>query len=252
MPAYFSPGSAIYTRATVSDPFGSFDIASAAITIKDSNNVTVVNNVSMTQVFDSGAAAKVFEYAYMTLPASGPGGSWTYSVTTQEGFVSENTPTANRVSTFPVVLMPNLTVVKSVQPLWDPANGSTNPKAIPGAVLLYTVQATNSGYGTVDAGTTVITDPVPANTIMCVSTLCSNPPVAFTCSTSPACGLTSPTVTYTNQPGGSGPYTYTPVPNANGYDPNVTGISITPGGTFSGTSGLPNPYFTVTFKVMIK
>jgi len=252
VPAYFSPGNAIYTRATVSDPFGSFDIASATITIKDSNNTTVVNNVPMTQVFDSGAAAKIFEYAYSTLPASGPGGSWTYSVTAQEGLVSENTPSASRVSTFPVVLMPNLTVVKSVQTFWDPANGLTNPKAIPGGVLLYTIQATNSGYGAVDVGTTVITDPVPANTMMCVSTLCSNPPVVFTCSTSPACGLTTPTVVYSNQPGGGGPYTYTPVPDANGYDLNVTGISITPGGTFNGTSGLPNPYFSVTFKVMIR
>ena len=253
VPAYFSPGNAIYTRATVSDPFGSFDIASATITIKDSNNTTVVNNVPMTQVFDSGTATKIFEYAYMTLPASGPGGSWTYSVTAQEGLASENTPTANRVSTFPVVLMPSLTMLKTVSVASDPVNGtSPNAKAIPGAVMLYTIQVTNSGYGAVDAGTTIITDPVPANTIMCVSTLCSNPLVAFTCSTSPACGLTTPTVAYSNQSGGGGPYTYMPVPDAKGYDASVTGISITPGGTFNGASGPPNPNFTVTFKVMVK
>ena len=38
-----------------------------------------------------------------------------------------------------------LTVVKAVTVLWDPVNGGTNPKAIPGAYMQYTVTVSNAG-----------------------------------------------------------------------------------------------------------
>lgn len=55
-----------------------------------------------------------------------------------------------------------LTVTKTSAVISDPANGTTNPKAIPGATVRYTVTATNSG--TTNATSVVISDQIPANT----------------------------------------------------------------------------------------
>ena len=49
-------------------------------------------------------------------------------------------------------------------------------------------------------------------------------------------------------------WTYTPVPNANGVDPNVTNLRINPKGTFAGdpTPGTPSPSCTASFRVRIE
>lgn len=150
---------------------------------------------------------------------------------------------------------PSITVLKSVQTYSDPVNATSNPKAIPGSEMTYTILVTNSGAGTVDTGTTVINDPIPANMSICVSTLCSNPPVVFSCSAVPVCGLTysyAAAVTYSIAGGGGAPFTYTPVPDAAGYDAAVTGVQITPAGFFNGASGGNNPSFSLSLRMKIK
>lgn len=54
----------------------------------------------------------------------------------------------------------NLT--KSSEVISDPLNGTTNPKAIPGAIVEYTITLTNTG--TADATNVIITDAIPADT----------------------------------------------------------------------------------------
>lgn len=156
----------------------------------------------------------------------------------------------NTVSLFPII-----TIAKSVVASSDPVNAAINPKAIPGSEMLYTMTMTNSGAGAVDSGTTVITDPIPANMSLCVSTLCSNPPVVWTCSAAPACGLTYSDVTdvtYSSTAGGGAPFTYTPIPDAAGYDSAVTGVRVNPTGVFNGASGGINPSFSLSLKMKIK
>lgn len=53
-----------------------------------------------------------------------------------------------------------ITLAKSVAILSDPVNGTTNPKAIPGAIVEYTLTITNSGQ--VEATGVDLTDEVPA------------------------------------------------------------------------------------------
>jgi uncharacterized repeat protein (TIGR01451 family) len=55
-----------------------------------------------------------------------------------------------------------LTVTKTATVLSDPINGTSNPKAIPGAVVQYTITVVNSGSQS--ATSVVITDPIPTNT----------------------------------------------------------------------------------------
>ncbi len=81
-----TPGSTIYIRSVISDPFGSFDITAADIVISDPNgdNVLYPSPDAMTEVNDSGAATKTYEYAY-TLPATPLAGNYTVRVTGYEG-----------------------------------------------------------------------------------------------------------------------------------------------------------------------
>jgi uncharacterized repeat protein (TIGR01451 family) len=252
--ATFYPGTNVFVRAQISDPFGSFDIGSARITIVDPANVTQVNNVAMTAqgapaTCDSTSAAScIFQYQY-TLPASPSLGGWTVRVTGNEG--TEGTVTDLGVGNFTVAIpQPSLTILKTSTVLSDPVNNTSNPKRIPLAVVRYDVTVTNSGPGTVDAGTLVITDPIPTDAAMYVSTT-SGDPVAFV-NGATASGLIyayASHVSYSST-GLSGPWTYTPAPDVNGFDPLVRAVRIAPAGVMS-AAGTGNPSFTIQFRVRI-
>jgi uncharacterized repeat protein (TIGR01451 family) len=250
----FYPGQNVFIRAQVSDPFGSFDIGSARITIIDPSNVTQVSNVLMAAqgapatCNSTTAASCIFQYQY-PVPASPSLGGWTIRITANEG--TEGTVTDLGVGGFTVVIpQPSLTILKTSTVLSDPVNSAVNPRRIPNAVVRYDITVTNSGPGTVDAGTLVLTDAIPANSAMYVSTAAGNP-VAF------IDGATSSGLTYTyathvsySSTGAAGPWTYTPVPDANGFDPSVRAVRIIPAGVMNAAGG-GNPSFTIQFQVRI-
>jgi uncharacterized repeat protein (TIGR01451 family) len=156
------------------------------------------------------------------------------------------------------VSMPQIIVLKTVFASADPVNGSMNPKAIPGATMQYSVIVTNTGGGT--AQTVVVTDPVPPNTELFVSDLAvpGSGPVTFSDGAVASGvmysfgGLSNifDCLSFSNDGGAT--YTYTPVPDANGFDSQVTGIKVTPTGTFNAASGGNNPSFSLQFKVRVK
>ena len=160
-------------------------------------------------------------------------------------------PASSTVAT--TVIAPALRATKVSEVLGDPFNGGSLPKRIPGALVRYAVTVANSGTGTVDNASLVLTDPIPAGTSLYVSTA-GGPPVEFI-DGSPASGLSFSfpgSVSFSNQPGGGPPYTYVPVPDANGVDPNVTGLRIAPGGQMSASGPGGSPSFTVRFRVRIR
>lgn len=148
---------------------------------------------------------------------------------------------------------PTLGVTKLSDVTSDPVDGTTNPKRIPGSVVRYIVTVTNTGTGSADASSIAVSDPVPANTTLCVSTVCSNPVVQFVNGTTSS-GLTfnaATGTTYSNTAGGGAPFTYTPVPDAAGFDAAVTGVRIAPTGTMAGATAGGNPSFSVRFRVKV-
>ncbi len=159
-----------------------------------------------------------------------------------------------------IAAVPDILLLKSVQTFSDPYNGETNPKAIPGAVMLYTISATNQGIGSADPDSVVITDPLPADTALFVGDFDGpgSGPVLFTDGATPS-GLTysfiqlddpSDDVAFSNNGGAS--YVYEPQPDADGFDANVTHMRISLKGGFNGAAGGNTPSFEIKFKVRIR
>ncbi|MCH8865445.1 MAG: hypothetical protein IID58_01210 [Proteobacteria bacterium] len=150
-------------------------------------------------------------------------------------------------------LVPDLLVSKVAQTLTDPINGSANPKAIPGAVIQYTLGVSNQGLGPVDADSLVITDPLPTDTALFVDTS-GGDPITFV-DGAVASGLTytfATDVTFSKKAGGGPPYNYAPVPDAQGFDAVVTGFRINPGGAMNPTVGTNVPGFNILLRVRIQ
>ena len=148
---------------------------------------------------------------------------------------------------------PILEISKTQSLLTDPVGGPSGPLAIPGAVVEYTVNVINRGIGSVDANTLDLSDVVPLGAELYVSTV-SGDPVVFA-DGSPSSGLSynyASDVTFTDNPGGIGPYDYTASPDADGYDPLITGFQITPGGSMVGDSGSGPASFDIVFRVRIE
>ena len=163
IPSSFLPGDTAYLRTTISDPFGNYDITDAKIDIINPNGITILSGISMGDAEPPvhGAAERTYEYPFDT--TSYPNGVWTARVTAVEG--AENIVTDVETVLFVVIPpMPDLTVVKSVLTYSDPVNNTTNPKAIPGADVTYTIMITNTGPVGVDNDSFVITDSLPPNT----------------------------------------------------------------------------------------
>ena len=82
----------------------------------------------------------------------------------------------------------------------------------------------------------------------------SGDPITFTDGSTPS-GLSynyATNVTFSNQVGGGPPYDYTPVPDADGFDPAVTGYRVAPTGIMSAASGGNSPSFNITLRVRIE
>ncbi|RME06113.1 MAG: hypothetical protein D6816_08100, partial [Bacteroidetes bacterium] len=152
---------------------------------------------------------------------------------------------------------PSITVLKTVSIFSDPINGTNNPNAaIPGAVMQYSIIATNTGNGSPDANSIAIVDPIPAHTAMYFDPY--GAPFTFTDGATPSglsCSFVSlgdpnDCIDFSNS-GAPYVFNYTPAP-VNGVDANVTAIRIRPSGTMSAASGGNNPSFTVNFRVQVK
>jgi uncharacterized repeat protein (TIGR01451 family) len=148
---------------------------------------------------------------------------------------------------------PVLQVTKITMPQSDPINGATGARAIPGAIMQYTISVTNQGLGATDANSLSITDVVPANMALYVSTDLGDP-IVFN-DGSPASGLSytyATDVAYSNQVGGGPPYDYTPSWDGQGFDPAVTGFQVSPGGALNAASPGGNPNFSTVLRMRIE
>ena len=136
----------------------------------------------------------------------------------------------------------DLLVSKNMSTQSDPLNGSSNPKAIPGADVEYTIGVENYGSTSPDLDTLIITDDVPGDMRLCVTAAClAGGPVIFDDSGSPvAPGVSLGAIEYSDDGGAS--FVYTPVPDPDGFDDAVDAVRITMNGTMASfdTAGAPS------------
>ena len=141
-----------------------------------------------------------------------------------------------------------LTLIKTSMVLSDGVNGTTNPKAIPGAIVNYTILVTNTGSASVDSGTVFLIDSLPAQMIVGTA---SNPSFA---QGSPTSGLTftlGTDIRYSNAATAPTSYagcTYTP---ASAYDASVKFICINPKGAMAASTGTPTS-FSISFQARLQ
>jgi hypothetical protein len=141
-----------------------------------------------------------------------------------------------------------LTLVKTSTVLSDGINGTANPKAIPGAIVVYTILVTNTGTAAVDTGTVLLMDSLPPEMIVGTA---ANPTFA---QGSPTSGLTftaSTDIRYSNAASVPTTYagcTYTPT---SAYDPAVKFVCINPKGVMAASTGTPTS-FSISFQAQLK
>jgi hypothetical protein len=141
-----------------------------------------------------------------------------------------------------------LSVTKTSTVVSDPVNNTVNPVNIPGAIVRYSINVSNSGTLTVTSNSIFILDQLPSQ--MEVGTAASP---TFTQGT-PTSTLTfnaANDIRYSNSataPASFAACTYTPVST---YDPAVRFVCINPKGTMAASSG-SHPNFTISLNARLK
>jgi uncharacterized repeat protein (TIGR01451 family) len=154
-----APDASIDLLVTATIPVSELDTAQSTISL---TAVTTTNNTTVAVVetvgaYDSTVIQIVFSDPLTTANGTDPGQT--------EGDASAVALDAYRV------LTAALTVSKTTAVYSDPANGTVNPKAIPGAIITYTITIVNNGSGTAtgisitDIVDEITTDTVAFNTL---------------------------------------------------------------------------------------
>lgn len=136
--------------------------------------------------------------------------------------------------------MPDIKIEKTSVSIYDPINLALNPKAIPGAMVKYTIHARNEGLGSTDIDTIAIADKVPDNMMLCVRSVDRCSEVSFVDGTVSST-LSLNNLAYSNNNGTD--FNYTPTADAQGFDADVTNVRVKLNGSFKGSDGVNHPSF---------
>jgi uncharacterized repeat protein (TIGR01451 family) len=164
-----------------------------------------------------------------------------------------DTAVADSVTDAVTALYPNITSMKYVSSVADTTAATPGgaDKALPGARITYSITLTNNGNASPNTDSIVVIDSIPTAVQFYVGTGASSP-VTFSAGTTTltytytSLGSTTDDIAFTSQSGPSPAYTYTPVPDAQGFDGAVTGFRIDPDGNFDGSTS-----FNLTYEVQI-
>jgi uncharacterized repeat protein (TIGR01451 family) len=151
------------------------------------------------------------------------------------------------------VTFPDLVTIKSISGVTDTRSfNSTNPKAIPGASVTYSIQVSNVGNGWTVADSVVVTDSIPTGTEMYVGDGSASPVIWSGAGSGLTysfvdLGDTGDDISFTSDSGPTPVYNYTPDGGTDGYDSAVTGFRINPKGTFN-----PSTSITLSSRVRVR
>ena len=270
------PDTTVSIRATISDPFGAFDITGATISYTNPVDSSVTADAPMTDLDDASddfsSNSKIFESTFVLVEGDIDliNGNWDISITGLEGVegdVSHTKTTSFLVKPF----LPTIALTKTINVISDPINDTTNPKAIPGALISYTINAINTGRGKSDDNSIVLQDEIPVNSELFVGDLaCTDRgpgsgigPVCYQDTVAPNqsgltynyAGIISAIDDVSFSTDGID-FSYAPV-DTGGFDSNIRYIRITPAGFFNKVtidgSGDPvnQPEFNFSYQIRL-
>lgn len=273
------PDTTLSVRASVSDPFGAFDITNANLTIQKNNGAfydfgsgTSIDMAAIDDPSDDNTSAtKTFEMPFTLLEENEVINGWTLTVTAEEGVEGDINHTG--IAGFTVLpFLPSIAITKTVDVIYDPVNGTKSPtvfpKAIPGAEIVYTINATNTGRGASDNNSIKLQDEIPDNSELYIGNLTclnrgpgtGNGPICFEDGTTPnestltfnfdSLDATTDHISF-SQDGID--FSYEPVDAGDGYDPSIRFIRIFPSGEFkkSDKNNTYSPEFTFSYQVRL-
>jgi large repetitive protein len=208
--------------------------------------------VSGPNILPASQSAGTVSFTPITSLAPGKGGAVEFTVATNAvagqslsntGRVNSTQLTTHQTSVVsaPVSTPPPLSVTKISAVYNDPVNGTTNPKAIPGALVSYTIAVNNPGGLAPDANSISVSDATPPGLAVHLADIAGpgSGPVQFADGSPPSnlgysfSALASATddVEFSNDGGLT--WTYTPTPDGNGDDAQVTNIRVRPQGSMA-------------------
>jgi len=136
---------------------------------------------------------------------------------------------------------PDLMTIKSVFGVTDArAFNNSQPKAIPGASVTYSIQIINVGIGPTEIDSVFVTDTIPPGTEMYVGDGSTSPVIWSETGSGltysfVSLGDTGDDIDFTSDSGPTPTYNYTPT-GVDGYDSAVTGFQINPKGAMNPSS----------------
>ena len=165
-------GDRVYFRSVVSDPFGSADISDATLAVVNASGGSELSvDLDPTHLVATAAGSKTYEFEYV-IPTAGLPGTWVAAVQALEG--TEGTISHTRLTNFPVVEKPVITLAKVARTDSDPM-GSAKPKSIPGAIIEFSIEVHNQGPGSADLDSIVVVDTLPPQARLLFDTATQSP-----------------------------------------------------------------------------
>ena len=130
-----------------------------------------------------------------------------------------------------------MSITKFSSVLSDPVNGSSSPKAIPGALIEYLITVSNTGSEVTDPDSIVVLDDGPADAKLCLISAASGPVNYSGTGTGltynfASIGSTTDDLEFSNNNGTT--FNYTPVADGDGCDTAVTDFRLSPSGAMNG------------------
>jgi len=274
------PDTKLYIRAVISDPFGAFDINKADISIENADGDDFIFSDDSTRIImaqvddtanDTDTHTKTFEKE-ITLVDDESIGYWVITVKGYEGREVTDQVTHESALSFRVLpFLPITALSKTINVVYDPINIEDNPKAIPGALIRYTINVINTGRGKSDDNSIILQDEIPENSELFIGDLecislgqdTTDGPVCYQDTPSPNesglaydyDGIISATDDVSFSINGTD-FNYEPV-NSGGFDSAIRYIRITPTGFFNkvtidGTGNPENqPEFNFSYQIRL-
>ncbi len=246
------PGHAVTIPPTSGFSSNTSAFASVADTANESDNGTTITVLTGTgtlaaESFTNGNAA---QYGSVLSCSDG-----TLSGTNAQSAnqLSIGAPGATIVCVYTNSYRPPLSLAKISVPYWDPANGTTDPKLIPGALVDYIISVASPTTYATGPNSVIVFDSLPDEVALYVNDIGAAPPgpLVFTTGTSGLTydygGLTSLTddIDFSADDGAS--WSYIPHPDADGVDAAITSIRVNPKGSMAAGSN-----FQIRIRAKIK